>query len=186
MSRRIILVAVLVFSFVAEGRDRAVLIYPRERSLWRRVFYTSHQRALRAQIATRYDIVVHEQVATAEAVFAVDVDGAQLLVLSGHGDPFSIHMNGRKTRTFDAADRARFAAFFARLDPHATIVLQSCETGRGFAHVLKEAAGPGRRVIAARGEVPWNGLQITSVFPFDAVIRCRDGSRDWDCTVRLQ
>lgn len=185
MLRRPILVAVLVFALAAEARERAVLIYPRERSLWRRVFYTSHQRTLRAQIAARYDIEVHEQVATAEAVFATDVDGAKLLVISGHGDPFSMSMAGRR-RTFDSADRARFASFFARLDPHATIVLQSCDTGRGFAHVLKEAAGPGRRVIAARGRIPWNGLQITSVSPFDAVIRCRDRSRSWDCTLRLR
>ncbi|HEX2059933.1 MAG TPA: hypothetical protein VHK90_04270, partial [Thermoanaerobaculia bacterium] len=118
--------------------------------------------------------------------FAIDVDGASLLVLSAHGDPFSMYMASRKQRTLDATDRARLAAFFDRLDPHATIVLQSCHTGRGFAHVVKEAAGPDRRVIAARGEIPWDGLRITSVAPFDATIRCQDGGRMWDCTVRLQ
>jgi hypothetical protein len=34
--------------------------------------------------------------------------------------------------------------------------------------------------------VPWNGLQITSIAPFDATMRCRDGSKRWDCTVRLE
>jgi hypothetical protein len=173
-------------SIAVEARDRAVLVYPRERSLFRRVFYTTHQRALRVKISLRYDIEVHEQVATDEALFAIDVDGASLLLLSGHGDPFSMYFADRKKPTLDATDRARLAAFFNRLDPHATIVLQSCHTGRGFAHLVKEAAGPTRRVIAARGEIPWNGMRITSVAPFDATIRCRDGRRAWDCTLRLQ
>jgi hypothetical protein len=189
MSRRLVLVAVLLSALIApatlHARDRAVLVYPRERGLFRRIFYTSHQRALRQRIARQYNLDVHEQVATDDAIFAIDVDGAKLLVLSGHGDPFAMHFAGRKSRTLDASDRVRLAAFFDRLDPAATIVLQSCHTGRGFAHVVKEAAGPLRRVIAARGEVPWNGLQITSMAPFDATIRCRDHHRRWDCTVRL-
>jgi hypothetical protein len=185
MSRRLVLVAVLLFASVASARDRAVLVYPKERSIFRRIFYTSHQSALRQRIARQYAIEVHEQVATDDAIFAIDVDGAKLLVLSGHGDAFAMHFGGRKSRTLDASDRIRLAQFFERLDPAATIVLQSCHTGRGFAHLVKEAAGPLRRVIAARGEVPWNGLQITSVAPFDATIRCRHQRRRWDCTVRL-
>lgn len=185
MSRRLVLVAVLLFASVAQARERAVLVYPRERSVFRRVFYTTHQRALKARLARQYDLDVHEQVATDEALFAINVDGAKLLVLSGHGDPFSMHFAGRDTRTLDESDRARLTAFFDRLAPDATIVLQSCHTGRGFAHVVKDAAGPLRRVIAARGEVPWNGLRITSVAPFDATIRCNDGGHLWDCTVRL-
>jgi hypothetical protein len=185
MSRRLVLVAVLLFASVAQARDRAVLVYPRERSLFRRVFYTTHQRALKAGLARQYDLDVHDQVATDDALFAINVEGAKLLVLSGHGDPFSMHFAGRNTRTLDESDRARLAAFFDRLAPDATIVLQSCHTGRGFAHVVKDAAGPLRRVIAARGEVPWDGLRITSVAPFDATIRCNDGGRMWDCTVRL-
>jgi hypothetical protein len=185
MSRRLVLVAVFVFASIARARDRAVLVYPREHGLFRRIFYTSHQRELRERIAKRYALDVHEQVATDDAIFAIDVDGAKLLVLSGHGDSFAMHFAGKKSRTLDASDRVRLAAFFDRLDPAATIVLQSCHTGRGFAHVVKEAAGPRRHVIAARGEVPWDGLQITSVEPFDATIRCRDHRRRWDCTVRL-
>jgi hypothetical protein len=185
MSRRLVLVAVLLFASVAQARDRAVLVYPRERSLFRRVFYTTHQRALKARLARQYDLDVHDQVATDDALFAINVDGAKLLVLSGHGDPFSMHFAGRDVRTLDESDRARLAAFFDRLAPDATIVLQSCHTGRGFAHVVKDAAGPLRRVIAARGEVPWDGLRITSVAPFEATIRCNDGGRMWDCTVRL-
>jgi hypothetical protein len=64
MSRRLVLVAVLICAFAAEGRDRAVLIYPRERSLFRRVFYTSHQKELRAEIERQYDVSVYEQIAT--------------------------------------------------------------------------------------------------------------------------
>jgi len=189
MYRRLVLVAVLLSvsaAPAAAARDRAVLIYPRERSLFGRIFYTSHQRVLRTQIAARYDTNVHEQVATREELFAIDVDGAKLLVISGHGDPFSMYLAGRTTRTLDGSDRARLTAFFDRLDPFATIVLQSCETGRGFAHLVKDAAGPTRRVIAARGEIPWDGLRITSLAPFDATIRCRNGRHAWDCTVRLQ
>lgn len=186
MSRRLFLVAVLWFGSIASASDRAVLIYPREHNLFRRTFYTAHQRALRERLRARYDLDVHSQVATDDAIFAIDVDGAKLLVLSGHGDPFAMHFAGRKSRTLDASDRERLAVFIDRLDPAATIVLQSCHTGRGFAHLVKELAGPMRRVIAARGEVPWNGMQITSVMPFDATMRCRDGAKRWDCTVRLK
>ncbi len=186
MSRRLVLVAVLLLASIAHARDRAVLVYPKERSIFRRIFYTSHQRALKQRIARQYDLEVHEQVATDDAIFSIDVDGAKLLVLSGHGDPFAMHFAGRRSRTLDSSDRVRLTAFLARLDPTATIVLQSCGTGRGFAHLVKEAAGPLRHVIAARGEVPWNGLRITSVAPFDATMSCRDGLRRWDCTVRLE
>jgi hypothetical protein len=181
-----ILLAVMLVAPFAEARERAVLIYPRERSWFRRIFYTSHQKDLRARIEARYETDVHEQVASEEELFAVDVDGAKLLVLSAHGDEFSMYFASRKSRTLDATDRARLRKFFDRLDPYATIVLQSCHTGRGFAHLVKEAAGPDRRVIAARGEVPANGLRITSVAPFDATIDCEDGGRRWDCTLRLR
>ena len=183
---RLILAVVLVAAPLAEARERAVLIYPKERSWFRRVFYTSHQRALRERIGARYDTLVREQVADEDELFAVDIDGADLLILSAHGDPFSMYFAGRKDRTLDSTDRARLARFLDRLDPFATIVLQSCHTGRGFAHVVKEAAGPTRRVIAARGEIPWNGLRVTSVAPFDVAIDCEDGGRRWDCTVQLE
>jgi hypothetical protein len=185
MSRRLVLVAVFLFASLAHARDRAVLIYPKERAIFRRVFYTSHQRAMRERLSSEYDLDVHVQVATDDEIFAVDVRGAKLLVLSGHGDSFSMHFAGKDSRTLDSEDRDRLAAFFGALDPRATIVLQSCHTGRGFAHLVKEAAGPLRHVIAASGEVPWNGMQITSLAPFDATIRCKDRHRRFDCTVRL-
>jgi len=181
-----ILLAVMLVAPFAEARERAVLIYPKERSWFRRIFYTSHQRNLRERIEARYETDVHEQVASEEELFAVDVAGAKLLVLSAHGDEFSMYFASRKSRTLDSTDRAKLRRFFERLDPRATIVLQSCHTGRGFAHLVKEAAGPDRRVIAARGEVPANGLRITSVAPFDATIDCHDGRRRWDCTVSLR
>lgn len=186
MFLRAALAVLLLFAFVVEARDRAVFVYPRERSLFRHVFYTSHQRELRKRVGEMYDLAVHEQVATDEALFAIDVDGATLLVLSAHGDPFSMSFASRRSRTLDSSDRQRLEAFLARLDPFATIVLQSCQTGRGFAHLVKEAAGPNRRVIAARGEVPWNGLEITSLAPFDVTMRCEDGGQSWDCTLRLR
>lgn len=183
---RLLVAALLLLAPFAEARERAVLIYPREHSLFRRVFYTAHQRALQSEIARRYDVDVHEQIATDDALFALDVDGAKLLVLSGHGDPFSMYFAGRTARTLDATDRERLAEFLDRLDPHATIVLQSCYTGRGFAHLVKELAGATRHVIAARGMVPPDGLEITALAPFDATISCDDRGRVWDCTVRLQ
>lgn len=177
--------AVLLLSaYVPHARDRAVFIYPQERWSLRPVFYTGHQRALVKEVAAHYDVHVHEQIATDDALFALDVDGAKLLVLSGHGDPFSMYFASRHQRTLDFSDRARLEAFLARLDPNATIVLQSCHTGRGFAHLVKDAAGS-RRVIAAKGEIPPNGLRITAARPFDVTIRCRDGRRAYDCTVRL-
>ena len=163
------------------------MIYPRERVLFRRVFYTAHQDALIARLGETYDVTVYEHVATDDQLFAIDVDGAELLVLSGHGDPFAMYLAGRKERTLDATDRERLKAFLDRLAPDATIVLQSCHTGQGFAHLVKEAAGPNRTVIAARGVVPRDGVEITSVVPFDATILCNDGSgMRWDCTVRLR
>jgi hypothetical protein len=186
MHVRVVLAVLLFFAPLARARDRAVFVYPRERSFFRHTFYTSHQRALRHRVGQEYDVAVHDQIATDNALFAIDVDGAMLLVLSAHGDPFSMYFANRKSRTLDSSDRHRLEQFLARLDPFATIVLQSCQTGLGFAHVVKEAAGPTRRVIAARGEVPWNGMQITSLTPFDATLRCDDGGRSWDCTLRLR
>jgi hypothetical protein len=186
MLRRLALAVLLLYPLVAQARERAVLIYPRERPWFRRVFYTHHQRQLRARLEKQYDVALYEQVASDRQLFDIDLDGATLLVLSAHGDPFSMHFDRRRIRTLDATDRARLAAFFDRLDPFATIVLQSCHTGRGFAHVVKAAAGPTRRVIAARGEVPWDGMRITSVAPLDVAIDCADGDRRWDCTVQLR
>jgi hypothetical protein len=185
---RVVLVAVLLLASAVQARDRAVLVYPREQSLFRRVFYTSHQNELRAGIAGRYDLTVHEQIASDDELFAIDVDGAKLLVISGHGDPFAIYMSRRDQRTLDWTDREPLKAFLSRLDERATIILQSCDTGRGFAHLVKELAGPNRKVIAAKGEIPWNGLQITSMAPFDATIMCGLGapSKRWDCTLRLR
>ena len=183
---RVLVALLLLCAPLAEGRERAVLVYPRERALIRRVFYTPHQGKLIRRLSQTYDVQIHRQVATDDALFAIDVDGAKLLVISGHGDPFSISMARRQDRTLDSSDAYRLAQFLGRLDPEATIVLQSCHTGRGFAHLVKEAAGPTRHVIAAQGEVPWNGLRITSVEPFDATIRCRDGAQRWDCTLRLR
>jgi hypothetical protein len=181
-----ILLAVLLFApMLAQARDRAVLVYPKERSWFRRVFYTAHQRELRAQIAQRYQLDVHEQIASDDDLFAINVDGAKLLVLSAHGDPFSMHFGNGRTRTLDETDRARLKTFLSRLAPDATIVLQSCSTGRGFAHFVKEAAGRNRKVIAARGVIPRDGVEITSIDPFDVTIRCNDAGKHWDCTLRL-
>lgn len=180
-------IAVLFCAFAAEARDRAVLIYPRERSFLRRVFYTSHQRDLRTALSAAYEVAVHEQVAGEEQLFAIDVTDAKLLVISGHGDPFAIYMGGRGRRTLDSSDIGRLRHFLSGLAPDATIVLQSCETGRGFAHVVKEAAGRGRRVIAARGEIPRDGLRITSLAPLEVTISCGLGDVErWDCTLRLR
>jgi len=167
-------------------RERAVLIYPREVSLFRRLFYTAHQRDLRRLLGHRFDLDVHEQVATADTLFDVDVRGASLLVITGHGSPFALCLDGRDVRTIDAAHRDRLAAFFAQLAPDATIILQSCDTGRGFAHLVKDAAGPTRHVIAAKGDVPRDGLVIRSLEPLEVAITCRgEDGRAYDCTVRL-
>ncbi|HET7435880.1 MAG TPA: hypothetical protein VFN10_14325 [Thermoanaerobaculia bacterium] len=186
MLRKLIVLAVLLAPCAAYARGRAVFVYPRERALFHRLFYTSHQRALRSSVATHYHVEVHEQIASDDALFAIDVRGANLLVLSGHGDPFSIYFADRKQRTLDATDRANLERFFAQLAPDATIVLQSCYTGRGFAHLVKDAAGPRRVVIAAKGEIPRDGVSITSIEPFDARITCDDGGHAWDCTLRLR
>lgn len=166
------------------ARERAVVIYPREHALFRPLFYTSHQRALVDGLRAQYDVDVHEQIGTAAELFAIDVRGASLLVISGHGNPFAMSLDGRDTRTLDAAQRTRLAAFFASMKPDATIILQSCDAGRGFAWLVKEAAGATRHVIAARGTIPRDGLHI-ALAPLEVRITCRDDGREWDCTVRL-
>jgi hypothetical protein len=179
------LLACALLALPALARERAVVVYPRERALFRRLFYTAHQRELLASLRSRYDVEVHEQVASAGDLFALDVRGASLLVISGHGEPFGMSLLGRERRTLGAADRERLAAFFAQLAPDATIVLQSCETGRGFAWLVKEAAGASRHVIAAKGTIPRDGLSLRSLTPLQIDIRCNDDGRDWDCAVRL-
>ena len=185
---RIVLCAVALLACAADAvaGDRAVLIYPRERwSPWR-VFYTRHQKQLMTQLRASYHLDVHRQIATDDELFAIDVTGAKVLVLSGHGDPFAIYFADRTRRTLDATDRASLSAFLGKLDPEATIVLQSCHTARGFAHLVKELAGPRRRVIAAKGEIPRDGLAIAALSPLDIMMTCRDDDgRLWDCTARL-
>ncbi|HEX8154330.1 MAG TPA: hypothetical protein VF698_14445, partial [Thermoanaerobaculia bacterium] len=154
LPRVLLAVALYVCAFDVLARDRAVLVYPRERWSLQRVFYTRHQAELMRELKREYELDVHRQVATDDELFAIDVTGAKLLVLSGHGDPFAIYFADRRQRTLDASDRTRLAAFLAKLDPSATILLQSCDTARGFAHLVKELAGPMRRVIAAKGEIP--------------------------------
>jgi hypothetical protein len=178
---------VLAFLLVAlplVARERAVLVYPREHAIFHPLFYSPHQRDLVRGLRAQYDVDVHEQIATAGDLFAIDVRGASLLVISGHGDPFSISLSGRDDRTLDSAQRERLTAFLATLAPDATIVLQSCDTGRGFAWLVKEAAGPSRHVIAARGTIPRDGMRI-GIAPLEVRITCRDDDREWDCTVRL-
>ncbi|PYQ50016.1 MAG: hypothetical protein DMF59_12030 [Acidobacteria bacterium] len=170
---------------VSAPRERAVLIYPRERVWFRRAFHTSHQRDLQRQLQQRYAVEVHDQVATDDQLFAIDIRGAKLLVLSAHGCPYGMSFNGKHQRTLDGSDQARLSAFFSQLAPDATIILQSCYTGLGFARTVKKAAGPNRHVIAADGEIPRDGVVITSVFPLDVAITCRDGGRPRDCKVRL-
>jgi hypothetical protein len=175
----------LLLALSVEAADRAVLIYPKERPWFRRVFYTSHQRELREQLRSRFDIEVHNQVATAEKVLQVDITGARLLLISAHGDPFALFLGADGKRTLDSRDIGRLRKFFSKLAPDATIVLQSCHNGRGFAWAVKEAAGPGRRVIAAKGVIPPDGLRITSLDPVDVRITCRGRNGPWDCTIRL-
>ena len=185
MARLAGVAVLLLLAFAAEAADRAVLIYPKERPWFRRVFYTSHQRTLRSQLRTRYDLDVHKQVATADALLRIDVSGARLLVISAHGDPFAMFLGADRKRTIDARDAGRLRAFFAKLHPEATIILQSCHNGRGFAWAVKEAAGRNRRVIAAKGVIPPDGLSITSLDPIDVKITCRGRRGPWDCTIRL-
>ena len=172
----------LVALLLAAPRDRAVLVYPHEHLWFRRIFYNAHQRQLQRDLQKRFDVDVHEQVGTADALFDIDVRGAKLLVLSGHGCPFAISLSGRDERTLDSSKFERLRAFLSQLAPDATIVLQSCHTGLGFAWVVKRAAGPNRRVIAADGDFPRDGLQITSLAPLDVTITCAGGR---DCTMRL-
>jgi|GEM_PF-1518641 len=181
--KRLVLAFVLI-ALPLCARERAVLVYPREHALFRPLFYTSHQDQLVRELRAQYDVDIHEQIATTDDLFAIDVRGASLLVISGHGDPFSISLSGRDARTLDSAQRERLAAFLGTLAPDATIVLQSCDTGRGFAWLVKEAAGPSRHVIAAKGTIPRDGMRF-SLAPFDASITCRDDGREWDCTLRL-
>ena len=170
----------------AAPRERAVMIYPREHVWFRRAFYNRHQHKLQEQLQKRYVVEVHDQIATEKALFAVDIRGAKLLVLSAHGGPYAMSFNGRGSRTVDEADQARLTAFLSQLAPDATIILQSCYTGLGFARTVKKAAGPNRHVIAAEGEIPLDGVEITSLVPIDVAIKCRDGHGHlWDCKVGL-
>ena len=181
-----ILVALMVAAMTTAPRERAVLIYPRERAWFRRAFYNRHQKELQQELQKRFAVEVHDQISSDRALFSIDVRGANLLVLSGHGCPYAMSFNGRHDRTLDESDQARLKAFLSQLAPDATIILQSCYTGLGFARIVKKAAGPGRRVIAAEGEIPRDGVVITSIQPLDVAITCRDGrGRPWDCKVRL-
>src|SRR3979409_1922370 len=119
----------VAWMWAAAPRERAVMIYPRERVWVRRAFYNPQQHHLQRERQKRYAVEVHDQVATDAALFAIDIRGAKLLVLSAHGGPYAMSFNGRRSRTVDTSDQARLTAFFSQLAPDATIILQSCYTG---------------------------------------------------------
>ena len=129
MVNRLVGVLLLLSALSAEAQDRAVLIYPKERSWFRRVFYTQHQRVLLQQLRIRYALEIHQQVDTADKLLNIDVRGARLLILSAHGDSFAMFLGGDRRRSLDANDVTRLRTFFSALHPDATIILQSCETG---------------------------------------------------------
>jgi hypothetical protein len=148
--------------------------------------FSAHQQKLQRKLGRRFIVEVHEQVTTDQALFDIDIRGANLLILSGHGGPFAMSLSRPDQRTIDASKQARLRTFLDQLAPDATIVLQSCETGQGFAWMVKEAAGPHRRVIAAKGDIPREGVEITSLEPVEVTITCRDEQgAAWDCTIRL-
>src|SRR5438874_8120658 len=97
--------------------ERAVLIYPREHVWFRRLFYNAHQRALCRELDTRYELAVHEQVGSADALFSIDVRGAKVLVLSGHGSAFAMSLRGRGERTLDMTQIDRLRTFLSQLAP---------------------------------------------------------------------
>ena len=175
-----LLLALLLHAAVP--RERAVLVYPHEHAWFRRLFYNGHQSALQHALEKRFTLEVHKQVGSASELFNIDVRGAGVLVLSGHGSPFAMSLDKRGERTLDVRQFERLREFFSQLAPDATIILQSCDTGLGFAWIVKRAAGPNRHVIAAEGEIPRDGLRITSLAPLDVTITCDDGR---DCTLRL-
>lgn len=182
--------ALLLTAMPYAPRERAVMIYPREHTwFFLRVFHTAHQRALQNELRKQYDVDVHDDVATADALFSIDVRGAKLLVLSGHGSPSAVSLDGRDGNdqaTLTSTDAERLHGFLSQLAPDATIILQSCYTGKHFAGMVKEAAGPGRRVIAADGEVPRDGMSITSLEPPDVTLNCREPRHKMrDCTVHF-
>src|SRR5258708_31135798 len=176
----------VAWMLAAAPRERAVMIYPREHAWFRRAFYNRHQHELQRLLQKQYAVEVHDQVATEGELFAVDIRGAKLLVLSAHGGPYAMSFSGRGERTVDETDQTRLALFFSQLAPDATIILQSCYTGLGFARIVKKAAGPSPRVIAAEGEIPRDGVVITSLTPIDVAITCRDDrGQMWDCKIGL-
>lgn len=184
MGRLLFAVSLLAWSLSIAAADRAVLVYPRERPWFRRVFYTTHQQELQRTLSRTFAVSVHSQVGTLEELLRVDVDGARLLVLSGHGSPFALSLGPRNQRSIESAHLDLLRAFFGRMAPDATIVLQSCETGRGFAWMVKEAAG-GRRVVAAKGTVPPDGMTIPSLSPLEIAFSCTGPRGEWDCRIAL-
>ena len=185
MFRFLAAAALSFFALASNASEWAVMIYPRERPWFRRIFYTRHQRDLRETLARRFQLVVHEQVATDDDVLGIDVRGAKLLVLSAHGSQTAMFFGRSSDHALDGTDLERLRGFFSQLHPEATIVLQSCNTGKGFAWAVKEAAGPGRTVIAAKGTVPAKGLTIPSLDPLAVDIRCRGDRGPWDCRIEL-
>lgn len=179
--------ALLLTAMPHAPRERAVMIYPRERTwFFHRVFYTAHQLMLQKKLRQQYEVEVHDQIATADALFAIDVRGANVLVLSGHGCPWAISLDGRDQATLTPSNIDRLRGFLSELAPDATIVLQSCDTAKFFANLVKEAAGRNRRVIAADGDVPRDGMSISSLAPLDVRISCREPRHKLrDCTVHF-
>jgi hypothetical protein len=121
----------VAWMLVAAPRERAVMIYPRERVWFRRAFYNRHQHELQQELQRRYAVEVHDQVATEAALFAIDIRGAKLLVLSAHGGPYAMSFNGRGRVTVDASDQARLTDFFRSSRPTQRSSCRAATPGSG-------------------------------------------------------
>ncbi len=175
-----------VLSFTDTPKPNAFFIYaqhdrwnPRGRGF---AFYTDDDRRLFSTIRGGYDVkivVASTEIKIYEGIKSVP--SIKFLYLGGHGEESGISLasKGDEESILDINDYELAVPLQKNLDKDAVVLLDSCRTGLGgvgsnFATFVSTLI-PGRTVIAAQGKFEASGLQVTSIFPFDAIIYGLDG-----------
>jgi hypothetical protein len=114
--------------------------------------------------------------ASEDDLYALDLQGAKLLVMMGHGTVTSIALDAEEDdctrecdekKYIDMSDEAELRTWFSSADPDLVIVLPDCWTGYGennLSQMVKRAA-QGRRVVASDAPVIASRIEVDSAYP---------------------
>ena len=175
--------------FTDTPKPNAVVIYPQADP--NGAFETPEAYKFFFTLRLHYDVGVRIVHGDTEAfAYARTIPYPELIVWSGHGDPYTVRFGEPGLRnpvsymspfyTYDTTDEKRATIFFQSTPSNAIIFLNSCSTAKGgeketnIANDTIRYAQP-RRIIASTIPFQEREIQIDQAYPFDARIMSRIG-----------